>query len=162
MIRVSFRDSVPALLSARARKAFQLANQEAQRLNHRAVGTEHLLLGLAKEGASPGAWALRWSGFDLAWLRRQVERRHPPESGAEVLPGALPYAAELVEYLDRITAGAYQQSASTTPQQLLAGLVREPNGRVADILTRRRISWWLVRWLLRRVYRTRFLSGCCR
>ena len=37
----------------RARKVMQLANQEAQRFNHEYIGTEHILLGLVKEGSVP-------------------------------------------------------------------------------------------------------------
>jgi ATP-dependent Clp protease ATP-binding subunit ClpA len=43
----------------RARKAMQLANQEAQRFNHEYIGTEHILLGLAKERRSRAANSTR-------------------------------------------------------------------------------------------------------
>jgi ATP-dependent Clp protease ATP-binding subunit ClpC len=148
MIRVSY--ALPAWLSDRARKAFQLANQEAQRLHHRAIGTDHLLLGLAKEGISPGAWALRFSGFDLTWLRSQVECCHPRGRDDEVLPGVLPYATDLTAYVERLMTGTAESAASVTPQQLLAKLIREPGSRVREILERRWISWCLLRWLLRR------------
>ena len=39
----------------RARKVMQLANQEAQRFNHEYIGTEHILLGLVKEGTGVAA-----------------------------------------------------------------------------------------------------------
>ena len=39
----------------RARKVMQLANQEAQRFNHEYIGTEHILLGLVKEGSGVAA-----------------------------------------------------------------------------------------------------------
>ena len=45
----------------RARKVLQLANQEAQRFNHEYIGTEHVLLGLIKEGS--GVAASRPRGF---------------------------------------------------------------------------------------------------
>ena len=149
MIRVSY--NLPDWLSDRSRKAFQLANQEAHRLHHRALGTEHLLLGLSKEGISPGAWALRFSGFDLAWLRSQVERCHPRGDDVAVLPGALPYASDLTAYVERISGSTAESAQSVTPQQLLAKLIREPDSRVGYILKRRWISWWLLRWLLRGV-----------
>jgi ATP-dependent Clp protease ATP-binding subunit ClpC len=159
MIRVSFLHAVPDCLCARARKAFQLANQEAHRLNHHAVGPEHLLLGLAKEGESPGAWALRWSGFDLRWLRCQVECWHERGPDEDVLPGALPYTADLVAFIDQITAGPAQRPASVAPQHLLAALIREPEYIVADILRRRRLSWWLLRLLLRKVADPRAIAA---
>ncbi len=151
MLPVSLRDGLPAWLSARARKAFQLANQEAHRLGHRAVGIEHLFLGLAKEGTSPGARALRFSGFTLAWLRGQVEEVCPPGSDDEVLPGSLPYTRELTAFVERTGAGLAGRRAVVEPQHLLAGLVRGPGGRVGRILRRRWLSWLLLRWWLRGV-----------
>ncbi|KKK80802.1 hypothetical protein LCGC14_2819880, partial [marine sediment metagenome] len=43
----------------RARKVMALANQEAQRFNHEYIGTEHILLGLVKEGSGVGANVLK-------------------------------------------------------------------------------------------------------
>jgi len=45
----------------RARKVMQLANQEAQRFNHEYIGTEHILLGLVKEGSGVAANVLKTS-----------------------------------------------------------------------------------------------------
>ena len=58
----------------RARKSLQLANQEAVRCDDSFVGTEHLLLGLAKEQSGIAAQALRNLGVDLERLRQEVER----------------------------------------------------------------------------------------
>ena len=46
-------------LTDRARKVMALANQEAQRFNHEYIGTEHILLGLVKEGSGVGANVLK-------------------------------------------------------------------------------------------------------
>ena len=48
-------------LTDRARKVMALANQEAQRFNHEYIGTEHILLGLVKEGSGVGANVLEAS-----------------------------------------------------------------------------------------------------
>ena len=53
----------------RARKVMQLANQEAQRFNHEYVGTEHLLLGLVKEGSGVAANVLKNLDVDLRKIR---------------------------------------------------------------------------------------------
>jgi ATP-dependent Clp protease ATP-binding subunit ClpC len=152
MIHVSYRSALPFWLSERARKAFQLANQEAHRLHHRAVGTEHLLLGLAKEGISPAAWALRFSGFSLTWLRSQVGRRRSRAvDDDETLPSALPYATDLASFIAKIRAEPTRPALNVSPQRLLVELVREPRSRVSGILAERKISWWLLRWLLRKV-----------
>src|SRR6266542_1140565 len=152
MMRISFRESVPPSLSERARKAFQLANQEAQRLNHDAIGFEHLLLGLAKEGLSPGALALRRLGFDLSWLRRQTERYHPAGSIEAVLPGALPYTTDLAHFIDEILAAAQSRGGlPLTPESLLAALIDKPGVLVDRILRQRRVSLWRLRRRLRRL-----------
>ena len=49
----------------RARKVMSLAQQEAQRFNHEYIGTEHVLLGLVKEGSGVGANVLKRLSIDL-------------------------------------------------------------------------------------------------
>src|SRR5436853_1132118 len=84
----------------RARKVWQLANQEAHRFNHRFVGTEHILLGLVKEGSGVGANVLKNLGINLPMLRLEIEKSvlSAPEAP---LPGRLPQstrAKKVVEY----------------------------------------------------------------
>ena len=57
----------------RARKVMQLANQEAQRFNHEYIGTEHILLGLVKEGSGVAANVLKNLDVDLRKIRLEVE-----------------------------------------------------------------------------------------
>src|SRR5947208_9119644 len=58
----------------RARKVMQLANQEAQRFNHEYTGTEHVLLGLVKEGSGVAANVLKNLDIDLRKIRLEVEK----------------------------------------------------------------------------------------
>ena len=58
----------------RAQRVFMLAQEEAKRLRHPAVGTEHLLLGLLREGEGIAARALQSLGLDLNKVREEVER----------------------------------------------------------------------------------------
>ena len=58
----------------RARKVMQLANQEAQRFNHEYIGTEHVLLGLIKEGSGVAANVLKNLDIDLRKIRMEVEK----------------------------------------------------------------------------------------
>src|SRR5439155_25478770 len=58
----------------RARKVMQLANQEAQRFNHEYIGTEHILLGVIKEGFGVAANVLKNLDIDLNRVRREIER----------------------------------------------------------------------------------------
>src|SRR5437762_13271775 len=57
----------------RARKALQFAQEEAQRLNHNYMGTEHILLGLARPGNGLAAQVLTGLGVELPQLRSEVE-----------------------------------------------------------------------------------------
>src|SRR6266853_96622 len=86
----------------RARKVMQLANQEAQRFNHEYIGTEHMLLGLVKEGAGVAANVLKNMDIDLRKIRLEVEKIVNAGSGVEtVSPGKLPHtprAMKAIEY----------------------------------------------------------------
>src|ERR1700731_2089678 len=59
--------------TTRARKVLTLAQKEAQRLQHNYIGTEHLLLGLVREGEGVAAKALTSRGVDLEKVRSAVE-----------------------------------------------------------------------------------------
>jgi ATP-dependent Clp protease ATP-binding subunit ClpC len=58
----------------RARKVLKLAKEEAQRYHHDYLGTEHILLGLVKEGAGVAAYVLNHLGLDLPKARRELEK----------------------------------------------------------------------------------------
>ena len=59
----------------RAKRVIALAQQEAQRFNSEYFGTEHMLLGLIKEGQGVGANVLKNLGVDLARVRLEVEKQ---------------------------------------------------------------------------------------
>ncbi|TDC60522.1 Clp protease [Micromonospora sp. KC207] len=59
--------------SPRSKKVLELSLREALRLRHRHIGTEHILLGLLREGGGPAALVLTEAGLDLDDLRRRVE-----------------------------------------------------------------------------------------
>src|SRR5580692_6914486 len=85
----------------RARKVMQLANQEAQRFNHEYIGTEHILLGLVKEGSGVAANVLKNLDIDLNRIRHETEKivQHGP--GAEqVVPGRLPQTPRARKVID--------------------------------------------------------------
>ena len=58
----------------RARKVMQLANQEAQRVNHEYIGTEHLLLGIVREESGSAAIILKNLDIDLRKIRMEIEK----------------------------------------------------------------------------------------
>ena len=84
----------------RARKVMALANQEAQRFNHEFIGTEHILLGLVKEGSGVGATVLKNLDVDIKKLRLEVEKL--VKSGPDMVTmGKLPQtprAKKVIEY----------------------------------------------------------------
>ena len=84
----------------RARKVMQLANQEAQRFNHEYIGTEHMLLGLVKEGTGVAANVLKNLEVDLRKIWIEVEKL--VQSGPEMITmGKLPQtprAKKVIEY----------------------------------------------------------------
>ena len=84
----------------RARKVMSLAQQEAQRFNHEYIGTEHVLLGLVKEGSGVGANVLKRLSIDLRKVRIEVEKL--VKAGPEMVTlGKLPLtprAKKVIEY----------------------------------------------------------------
>src|SRR3954451_4607755 len=83
----------------RARKVMQLANQEAQRFNHEYIGTEHILLGLVKEGSGVAANVLKNLDIDLRKIRLEVQ--NIVQSGPDAVLGKLPQtprAKKVIEY----------------------------------------------------------------
>ena len=118
----------------RARKVLQLANQEAQRLNHEFIGTEHLLLGLVKEGSGVAANVLKNLDVDLKKIRIEVEKLVQP--GPEVVTiGRLPQtprAKKATEYAIEEARNFNHNYVGT--EHLLLGLLREQEGVAAQVL----------------------------
>ena len=86
----------------RAKKIMQLANQEAQRLRHEYIGTEHILLGLVREGSGVAANVLRNLRVDLRDIRLEVEKLLAV--GTDATKGKLPLtprAKRVIEYMGR-------------------------------------------------------------
>lgn len=62
-------------LTPQAKKAVELSMREALQLGHNYIGTEHLLLGLLREGQGGAALLLSDLGIELPWLRKEVAER---------------------------------------------------------------------------------------
>jgi len=118
----------------RARKVMQLANQEAQRFNHEYIGTEHILLGLTKEGAGVAANVLKNLNVDLRKIRIEVEKI--VQSGpAMVSMGKLPQTPrvkKVIEYAIEEARNLNHNYVGT--EHLLLGLIREEEGVAAQVL----------------------------
>ncbi|MGN6505687.1 MAG: Clp protease N-terminal domain-containing protein, partial [Tepidisphaeraceae bacterium] len=118
----------------RARKVMALANQEAQRFNHEYIGTEHILLGLVKEGSGVGANVLKNLDVDLRKVRLEVEKL--VKSGPEMVTmGKLPQtprAKKVIEYAIEEARNLNHNYVGT--EHLLLGLLREHDGVAAQVL----------------------------
>ena len=131
-------------LSPRTKKVIELAVDESRKLGHSHVGTEHLLLGIVREGQSVGAGVLESMGVNLEQVRHQVIAvlgQHRPEMAATASAGIGPSAgagigsSHPVPFVDRLeTSGrralarAYWEAGrakdkEVAPHHLLLGLV---------------------------------------
>ena len=118
----------------RARKVMQLANQEAQRFNHEYIGTEHILLGLVKEGSGVAANVLKNLDIDLRKIRLEVEKI--VQAGPDMVTmGKLPQtprAKKVIEYSIEEARNLNHNYVGT--EHLLLGLLREQEGVAAQVL----------------------------
>ena len=118
----------------RARKVMQLANQEAQRFNHEYIGTEHMLLGLVKEGTGVAANVLKNLDVDLRKIRLEVEKL--VQNGPEMITmGKLPQtprAKKVIEYSMEEARNLNHNFVGT--EHILLGLLREQEGVAAQVL----------------------------
>jgi len=118
----------------RARKVMALANQEAKRFNHEYVGTEHLLLGLVKEGSGVAANVLKKMKVELKKIRIEVEKI--VTSGPQMVTmGKLPQtprAKKVIEYAIEEARMLGHNYVGT--EHLLLGLLREQEGVAAQVL----------------------------
>jgi ATP-dependent Clp protease ATP-binding subunit ClpC len=111
-----------------------LANQEAQRFNHEYIGTEHILLGLVKEGSGVGATVLKNLDVDIKKLRLEVEKL--VKSGPDMVTmGKLPHtprAKKVIEFAIEEARSLNHNYVGT--EHLLLGLLRETEGIAAQVM----------------------------
>ncbi len=117
-----------------ASTVMQLADQEARRLNHSYIGSEHVLLGLIKENSGIAANVLKNLGIDLGKVRLEVEKLVP--SGPDMvtiteLP-LTPRAMKVIEYSMQEARSLNHNYVGT--EHILLGLLREQEGVAAQVL----------------------------
>ncbi len=117
----------------RARKVLTLAQEEAQRFQHNYIGTEHLLLGLVREGEGVAAKVLTNLGVQLSDVRRAVE--FIIGRGDRIVEGEIgltPRAKKVIELaVDEAKLMKHQYIGT---EHILLGLVREGGGIAAGVL----------------------------
>jgi ATP-dependent Clp protease ATP-binding subunit ClpC len=117
----------------RARRVLTLAQEEAQRFNHNYIGTEHLLLGLVREGDGVAAKVLSNLGVELNKVRSAVEfiiGRGDKQSSGEI--GLTPRAKKVIELA--VDEARRLNHSYIGTEHVLLGLVREGEGIAAGVL----------------------------
>jgi hypothetical protein len=118
----------------RARKVMQLANQEAMRFNHEYIGTEHILLGLVKEGSGVAANVLKNLDVDLRTIRREVEKivQYGPDM---VTMGKLPQTPRARKVIERAIEEARNLNHNYVgTEHLLLGLLGDGDCAAGQVL----------------------------
>ncbi len=118
----------------RVRKVMYLAREEAGRLQHDYIGTEHLLLGLIREGEGIAANVLTNLGLDLEVIRQTVESM-VAAPGSSLTLGEIPFTPKAKRVLELAIEEARQLGHNYVgTEHLLLGLIREGEGVAARVL----------------------------
>ena len=117
----------------RARRVIVLAQEEARALQHNYIGTEHLLLGLIREGEGVAAKALASKGVELDATRKQVEEMIGKGNAAP--NGHIPFTPHAKQVLEFSLREALQLGHSYIgTEHILLGLIREGEGVGTQVL----------------------------
>ncbi len=120
----------------RVRKVLQLARDEAARLHHEYVGTEHILLGLIREGEGVAAAVLQNMNVDLDEVQQKIEDTVKKGKAAQTTGPDLPYTSRAKKVLELAMSEARELNHSYVgTEHLLLGLLREEKGIGAQVLT---------------------------
>src|SRR5262249_15066545 len=111
-VRERVPTSIDLPLSHECERILAYAAEEAERLNHRHIGTEHLVLGVLREEKSVAAQILHERGLTLAGVREELGRGGTPVANAELQPSLnnpdvpIPSREELRKLVDSLPEGA--------------------------------------------------------
>jgi ATP-dependent Clp protease ATP-binding subunit ClpC len=120
----------------RVRKVLQMAREEAARLHHEYVGTEHILLGLIREGEGVAAAVLTNLTVDLEEIQQKIEETVKKGKAAAAAGPDLPYTSRAKKVLELAMTEARELNHSYVgTEHLLLGLLREEKGIAAQVLT---------------------------
>jgi ATP-dependent Clp protease ATP-binding subunit ClpA len=127
-----------------ARRVVVLAQEEARQLDHNYIGTEHLLLGLLREGHGTAFEALKSLGVSLEAARQQVEEIIG--RGKRTPSGHIPFTPRAKKTLELALREALQLGHDYIgTEHILLGLIREGDGVAAQMLARLGIDLNVVR-----------------
>jgi ATP-dependent Clp protease ATP-binding subunit ClpC len=118
----------------RARKVIVYAKEESRRFNHDYIGTEHLLLGLIREGEGVAASVLQKLGLDLESIRIEIEKLVQPGPQTQVV-GDIPFTPRSKKALELAAEEARALGHNYIgTEHLLLGLVKEGEGMAYRVL----------------------------
>jgi len=119
----------------RARKVIAFAKGEAQRIGHEYIGTEHVLLGIIKDGGGIAAAVLETLSVDLEKLKVDIEDRVMESQGGTMIAGEIPFLPQAKKVFE--LAAEESQSLGHNyigTEHLLLGLLKEGEGVAARVL----------------------------
>ncbi len=118
----------------RARKVIILAKEEARRFNHDYIGTEHILLGLIREGEGVAAAVLQKLGVSLENIRIEIEKLVQPGPTTQII-GDIPFTPRAKKALELAAEEARSLGHNYIgTEHLLLGLIREGEGVASQVL----------------------------
>src|ERR1043166_6050970 len=120
----------------RVRKVLTMAREEAARLHHEYVGTEHILLGLIREGEGVAASVLQNLNVELEEIQQKIEETVKKGKAGQASGPDLPYTSRAKKVLELAMSEARELSHGYVgTEHLLLGLLREEKGIAAQVLT---------------------------
>jgi len=129
------------MFSERARKAIEYSRDEASRLRHDYIGTEHLLLGLIRVGEGYAVETLQNIGIDLNELKQAIEDVVQP-SGGTITMGQLPLTPRAKKTLELSSQEARAlRSKEIDTEHLLLALLRDEEGVASQVLSQYDIDY---------------------
>ena len=118
----------------RARKVIILAREEAEKNQHEYLGTEHILIGVLKDGGGVAVAVLQRLNIGLKQMRVELERHMPPNSNTLII-GDIPFTARAKKVLEYAVEEARSMGHSYIgTEHMLLGLIREKDGVAARVL----------------------------
>jgi ATP-dependent Clp protease ATP-binding subunit ClpC len=118
----------------RARKVIILAKEEARRFNHDYIGTEHILLGLIREGEGVAAAVLQKLEVSLENIRLEIEKLVQPGPATQII-GDIPFTPRAKKALELAAEEARSLGHNYIgTEHLLLGLIREGEGIASQVL----------------------------
>ncbi len=135
--------------SQRARRVLSLAHQEAERMRHNYIGTEHLLLGLIREEGGVAGRVLRELGLEADRIQELVERMSPPGQYHGNRLDLSPGTQQVLEFAVDEARQLGHQNIGT--EHLLLGLIRHGEGIAMDVLRKLGVTAEQIRRQTKRV-----------